>query len=363
MHCRTSRFDVPPICLLAILGSIVLTPVIARAQEFGDFGNSDLTLLQELDRETQSLYQRVSPGVVRVEVPMTPPAGAVSSGAPTDPQGLTMRADSGLHAEVMSQPPSSPAGHAIVQPDTMPSPAFEPNLVGVVMDDAGDVLLPVLIDPGPGKHQTYRTLLSDGAMCDASFVAADQETHITVLHVPPRLVHRVALSATPPNNGALVVILWVRASSTRLGVWTNGALDSGVVVNADGQIAGFARRGQFLCCATCQPMVQQLIQTGHVHRAALGIEIRAMTEMEVQQICPDLRDMPALKILDVLPGSTADRAGLQVGDLILAMAGQPVSDPATFGAAIVAQQGPTQLDIARGHQHLAITVDLQPPPR
>src|SRR5205823_11619582 len=107
---------------------------------------------------------------------------------------------------------------------------------------------------------------------------------------------------------------------------------AGVVVNVDGSVSGFARYGQFLGCGACRPVVDQLVKYGRVKRAALGVSVREVQRDDVlRERWAALASQPALRVSDVQPNSAAERAGLQVGDLIVGVDDEPVGDPATFG--------------------------------
>ena len=60
-----------------------------------------------------------------------------------------------------------------------------------------------------------------------------------------------------------------------------------------------------------------------------------------------------------MPGSAAEKVGLEAGDVLLALAGESVNDIPTFAAAIAARSGPTELQVLRGTDVLKVTVDLQ----
>jgi S1-C subfamily serine protease len=69
---------------------------------------------------------------------------------------------------------------------------------------------------------------------------------------------------------------------------------------------------------------------------------------------------PAAKVELIERDSAADKAGLQVGDLILSLGGDPVNDLPHFAAAIANQSGDTEMKILRDGQEQTLTVDLQP---
>jgi serine protease Do len=73
---------------------------------------------------------------------------------------------------------------------------------------------------------------------------------------------------------------------------------------------------------------EQLKTEGHVHRGQIGVYLRTVT--------PDLAEglkLPrshGVLLEDVSPGSSADKAGLKVGDLVTNIGGKPVGDVKQF---------------------------------
>jgi len=70
-------------------------------------------------------------------------------------------------------------------------------------------------------------------------------------------------------------------------------------------------------------VMDQLIKTGHVERVALGILVRDATANDAQYVgLPEIR---GVLVQDFSPeGKAAERAGLQAGDIIVSIDGQPV---------------------------------------
>jgi len=76
---------------------------------------------------------------------------------------------------------------------------------------------------------------------------------------------------------------------------------------------------------------------------------------------PLLGQSPAIRIIEVIHDTPAERVGLRVGDLILSLAGQPVDNEESFAAAVAVLRGNTELKILRQGQIISVTVDLEPP--
>jgi serine protease Do len=103
---------------------------------------------------------------------------------------------------------------------------------------------------------------------------------------------------------------------------------------------------------------EQLKSEGHVHRGQIGVYLRTIT--------PDLaeglkltRDHGVL-LEDVSPGSSADKAGLKVGDVVVNIGGKPVGDVKQFATQLftykIGQAAP--IGVVREGKVVAIDVTL-----
>jgi serine protease Do len=70
---------------------------------------------------------------------------------------------------------------------------------------------------------------------------------------------------------------------------------------------------------------EQLRTIGHVRRGALGISVSAISPALAEGL--GLPDKPGVILEDVMPGSSADIAGLHPGDVVAAIDGKPIEDP------------------------------------
>jgi hypothetical protein len=340
-------------------------------------GAVDRPFFDQLNQQTESLYHQVSLGVVRVQLP-TPRPTTIPSG---EFSRLPMRsfAAPGVTyiAEIM--PAESPAA---VTADTrvaakesvsastaatMPNPVVErillsPNVLGIVIDDKGHVLLPVFAPAEIVGSSLMPVVLGDGHLGSARFVASDRKTNLTVLQMVHGTVHALAFSSTPLPEGEMVMLMTMDPSATHLGVWSHWANDWGLVIRTNGSVAGFSARGRFISASACAPVAQQLIDHGHVDRAFLGVGILFVGANDPQrQVDPLLGQSPAIRIIEVIHDTPAERVGLRVGDLILSLAGQPVDNEESFAAAVAVLRGNTELKILRQGQIISVTVDLEPP--
>jgi uncharacterized iron-regulated protein len=87
-------------------------------------------------------------------------------------------------------------------------------------------------------------------------------------------------------------------------------------------------------------------KTESAHRGRLGVMVRASASGQ------------GLDVLAVAPDSPAEKAGIQVGDIIHTVDGTPVQDIESLHKAIAKQTSVHQLEIRRGDQEIQVTITL-----
>ncbi|MBI3524130.1 MAG: Do family serine endopeptidase [Betaproteobacteria bacterium] len=156
----------------------------------------------------------------------------------------------------------------------------------------------------------------------------------------------------------------------------NPGNSGGALVDSNGHLAGintaiYSQSGGSMGIGFAIPVslaknvMEQIIKTGSVTRGSIGIE--------VQEITPELAESfklganQGILIAGVERGSPADRAAIKPGDILLSVAGKPVSDAQSMLGMIAAltpgQQ--TQLKILRAGKQLDVMVTIvkRPKPR
>jgi hypothetical protein len=296
---------------------------------------------------------------LRAEItPTTQPAGAHPATQPTNDTTLfavPIPAGSTPRLAVTPRPDGGvellPFSSGSVPYDAEVPTNLTLRVIGLLLDDNGHVLVPLYIEPAAVGDESMRVTSAAGGMTTAKFVGSDRQTNLTVLKLESPIGRPVHLTGSRPTDGSLVMVLSPAGDSGKLGVWTGGQQDRGIVVAMDGSVAGFARYGQFLSGAFAKPVVDQLIQFGRVRRATLGVLVE---ETET----PD--GGRGMRIDRVAADSPAGKVGLKPGDFILSMAGAPVGDLPSFAAAIAARDGQTELQILRDEKTFTVTVVLHP---
>jgi S1-C subfamily serine protease len=253
---------------------------------------------------------------------------------------VVMRPDGGLEFVTGGAPPY----------DANSTAKSGPQFLGIVLDDAGHVLIPIFVEKDALQGRPLNVLDSQGKSVQARFVGSDRQTNLTVIQLDPPTGKPVTLSGDPPSEGSLVMLLSPNGDSGHLSIWTGGLLDRGLLVETNGHVGGFVRMGQFLSGDAMRPIARELIRYGKVRRAALGVLIS-------QAQTPD--GHRAVRIEEVIDHSAAAQAGLREGDFILSLAGSPVGDVPSFAAAIAQGNGQTELQLLRDGQPMTVTVNLQ----
>jgi S1-C subfamily serine protease len=341
--------------------------------------SSTRPLLDQLNRETQALFKEVAPSIVRVQMPLPtnlvlPPNDPLSKWASRlDPESLrrlaevqrdlsgtsyataeirpTTRAAATSGAEVSQQAP-----HIIV----LRLDRLTPNGIGVVLDNQNHLLIPRFVDKAACQFP-IPVSIGDGRWAAATFVASDAQADLTILQLNTQIKTKpVTISSENPEPGALLLVMSLNPAANRLAVWEGWEPDVATLVNVDGSIAGFTKGGHYLSAAACSPVVRELMAHGIVRRAFLGVVVDAVgSDDPARQQNPTLGATPALKIEQVIPGSAAERAGLQQDDLILSLAGESVGDGQSFAAAIANRRGNTEILVLRNGQKHVVNAVLQ----
>jgi len=144
----------------------------------------------------------------------------------------------------------------------------------------------------------------------------------------------------------------------------------GALVNASGQVMGInvaylppgqtgaVSLGFAIPAATAISVADQIIKTGTAVHGYLGVGTMPITPELAQQY--NLAASSGLLVADVAPNSPAAQAGLQQGDIITKVDGQPVSISNQLGA-YVRDKAPgdkVQLTINRSGQEQTVTATL-----
>jgi serine protease Do len=239
---------------------------------------------------------------------------------------------------------------------------------------------------------------ADGKEVSATLAGRDPGTDIAVLkaEVPapigPAPVRTPTANAgdialvvgRSPNSGANASLGIISAASGAWKTWRGGELDAyirldarlfpqssgGVVVNARGEIIGIATSalsriaGLAIPNASLGRVAGQLLERGFVPRGYLGIGVQSVPLPDELQKKLAVSNQGGLMILTVEPGSPADKAGLFIGDIVIALDGvrtEEIENLQTYsGSGLIGKAVPIQV-IRGGSLHRAsLTVGERP---
>jgi S1-C subfamily serine protease len=140
----------------------------------------------------------------------------------------------------------------------------------------------------------------------------------------------------------------------------------GPLIDAAGQVLGLNTSGLAPGLSLTIPtslawqIAEALSQHGHVLRGYLGIRSQPVSISSAQQQALGRSQESGLLVVGVEDSGPAEQAGLMVGDILVGLAGEPVSDPDQLSSrlvgALVGQS--TAVEILRGGQPVKITVKI-----
>ncbi len=205
----------------------------------------------------------------------------------------------------------------------------------------------------------------DGREFDAKVTGTDPQSDVAVIEIPSADVPTLKLG----DSDALEVGEWVVAMGNPFGlshtltvgvvsatgrtavgitdyedfIQTDAAINpgnsGGPLVNLDSEVVGinsaiFSRSGGYMGIGFAIPInlarniANQLIDTGEVSRGFLGITIQPLTADLAEAFGLDIHQ--GIVVAEVVEDSPADRAGIQAGDVIVELNGDPVRNPGEF---------------------------------
>jgi serine protease DegQ len=151
----------------------------------------------------------------------------------------------------------------------------------------------------------------------------------------------------------------------------NPGNSGGALVDASGHLIGintaiYSRTpggaslgiGFAIPASTARQVLDQIMQTGQVTRGWIGVGVQDMTkELSDSFRLPEIR---GALITEVFRGTPADKAGIRLGDILVAVEGEPVTDSASM-LNLVAGLNPGRqatIKLVRSHQETDVKVTI-----
>ena len=209
------------------------------------------------------------------------------------------------------------------------------------------------------RDEEIHVILPDGRVASATLVGRDASTDLAVLKCAEAASHIAEPSdVSSIKPGSLVLVVGrTRASgpvaalgavslvATERRTWTGAAfapyirLDvglqptavGGAVIDAYGRVIGiatprFARFGAIAVpAATINRVVDTLLQAGHIPHGYLGVGLYPVRIPEALRQNLQRNEKTAAIVLEVEPGGPAQKAGLMIGDMLIAFGGHPIT--------------------------------------
>ncbi|WCO65809.1 trypsin-like peptidase domain-containing protein [Iamia majanohamensis] len=283
------------------------------------------------------------------------------------------------------------AAHAVAAPATV--------AIGRHARGAGVVIAPdrVLTSAHNLRDRTTQVTFADGTHAQASLVGSDADHDVVVLEVPTGDATPLTWADTPPQPGDAVFALARTAGGDRItagsvsgvgrsfrgprGRRVTGAVEhtaplargssGGPLVDADGRLVGLNTHrlgdGFYLALPADDDLrarVDALVGGRHLRTRRLGIVIVPGPRAARLRARVGLPEAAGLLVRAVAEGSPAAAAGLDEGDLVTAVDGQPVASVDDLWDALDAAADRTSVEVTalRGADERTVTVTFADDP-
>lgn len=321
------------------------------------------------------LAEKLAPSVVNIRVTKIEKTGMHNPQPPEGPFGDMFKEFFGRNFRIPQNQPMQGAGS------------------GVIISEDGYIVTNNHVVEGARE---VTVTMTDNADLPAEIVGRDPKTDLAVLKIS---AGKSLPAATLGDSEQLKVGDWVIAVGNPFGLShtvTSGIVSAkgrfigagpyddfiqtdasinpgnsgGPLFNMNGEVIGINTaiipNGQGIGFAipvnTAKPLIPQLVKDGKVKRGHLGVNIQAITPELVKAL--HLQDDHGALVAEVLPGSPAEQAGVERGDVIVAFNGKRVKEshnlPALVAVAPIGE--PSTVTVVRNGTEKDLTVILAQSP-
>ncbi len=243
------------------------------------------------------------------------------------------------------------------------------------------------------RDEDIRVGLPDGSQVPATLAGRDPGSDLALLRLESALAAQAEPIPQPARIGQLVLALGrpsPQGIQASLGVVSaiNGPLrtgrgslleqylrtdaipypgfSGGPLVDAAGRVAGINTSGLARGASLAIPaglawsLAGILVQHGHIQRGFLGVRSQPVAIPAAQQQALGREQASGLLLVGVETDSPAEAGGLLIGDIIVAIAGNRVTDPDELAASLTGSVvgKPTPVEVVRGGKPATITVTI-----
>jgi len=274
---------------------------------------------------------------------------------------------------------------------------------GVILDTNGYIVTNAHVVAGARRVQVWISqaqsmeqgsiLTAPGELIGAQVVGVDRETDLAVLKVAKKgLVPLRLADSDAVRAGQLVfafgsplglensVTMGVVSSAARqlrqedpmIYIQTDAPINpgnsGGPLVNTQGEIVGintliFSRSGGSEGIGFAAPsnivraVYEQLRATGTVRRGVIGVQAQTINHLLASAL--RLQRERGVILGDVLPGSPAEKAGLQAGDVVVSLDGKPMENARQFDVNLYQRRAGERVSLAIERDGQARTVQVE----
>ena len=242
-----------------------------------------------------------------------------------------------------------------------------------------------------GQEDGLRVRAPDGRVLEAELAGWDPATHLVALRVADLKLAAATPATIPPRVGHLAVAVarsWSNALTASAGIVSviggplptgrDRAIDEiirttapmhrgfagGAFANTDGQLLGIATAaeirglGVVIPAAIAWKTVAGLLEHGRARRGYLGVAGQAVQLAAGQRAGSD-GPAKAVLVVHVIENSPAERAGILVGDILVALDDVPLTSPDKLLETLAGRGGqPARLGVLRGATRSDVAVDI-----
>jgi S1-C subfamily serine protease len=222
------------------------------------------------------------------------------------------------------------------------------------------------------REEELTVRLPDGRSVPATLAGRDASTDMAVLKLPAiefptaeigdssalKVGHLVLAVARPGERGLSASMGVISALGGAWRTWSGGQIDQfvrldltlypgfsgGPLVDTQGRVVGVNTSGPrsivlAIPTSTVNRVVDQLLDKGRIARGYLGLGMQPIRLPDALKNALNLSSHGGIIVVAVQPDSPGERAGVLIGDVLVALDGRPVSDTAD----VLAMLGPERV--------------------